>query len=80
MQPLISKLQSISDGTPVLCLSLIDTAGYKVLVVLVLAVLLTMHRRPVSHLPNFCAKVQSLCLAFLCLGCCFFCFFQSANM
>lgn len=29
--PLIPELQSISDGTLVLCLSLIETAGYKVL-------------------------------------------------
>lgn len=63
--PLISKLQSVSDGTLALCLSPTDTVGYKVVLVLVLVFLLIMHHHPVSHVPNFCAKVQSLCLAFV---------------
>lgn len=71
--PLIPKLQSISDGTLVLCLSLIDTAGYKVLFVMVWVFLLIMHHHPVSHLPIFCAKVQSLCLVFVWLFFFFIC-------
>lgn len=59
-------------GTLVLCLSLIDTAGYKVVLVLVLVFLLIMHHHSVSHVPNFCAKAQSLCPAFFWLDLFFF--------
>lgn len=69
---LISKLQSISHGTLILGFLLIDTAGYKVLFVLVLFFLLIMHRHSLAHLSNFCAKIQSLCLGFF--GCFLFCF------
>lgn len=54
--PLVPKLQSISDGTLVLHSSLEpleDTAGYNV------GVLLIMPCHPVSHLPDFCAKIYS---------------------